>query len=114
MGKEGKRAGASTRIKERIYRRDSSRACVCVYSRNVDGEERREEVRMTEARGTETARHGAVKKSAFGGRKGMEKWRRKKKRRERDSGKEWNAVREGRKEIDREREKKRGWFGRVS
>lgn len=79
MGKEGKRAGASTRIKERIYRRDSSRACVCVCSRNVDGEERRGEVRMTEARGTETARHGAVKKSAFGGRKGMEKWRRKKK-----------------------------------
>lgn len=41
VGKEGKRAGASTRIKERIYRRDSSRACVCVCSRNVDGEERR-------------------------------------------------------------------------
>lgn len=79
MGKEGKRAGASTRIKERIYRRDSSRVCVCVCVVEMwtrDGEER---LRMTEARGTETARHGAVKKSAFGGRKGMEKWRRKKK-----------------------------------
>lgn len=70
--------------------------CVCVCSRNVDGG-RRGKVRMTEARGTETARHGG----AFGGRKGMEKWRRRKKKRERgmgregerDSGKEWNAVR---------------------
>lgn len=44
---------------------------------------------MTEARGTETARHGAVKKSAFGGRKGMEKWRRKKKK---ERERQWQRV----------------------
>lgn len=70
---------------------------------------------MTEARGTETARHGG----AFGGRKGMEKWRRRKKKgKEGWGGKEREIVQRvecserGEMEIDREREK--GWFGRVS
>lgn len=92
-----KKANALERARE--SRREHRRVCVCVCSRNVDGG-RRGKVRMTEARGTETARHGG----AFGGRKGMEKWRRRKKKRERgmgregerDSGKEWNAVRGGR------------------
>lgn len=63
------------------------RVCVCVVEMwTRDGEER---LRMTEARGTETARHGAVKKSAFGGRKGMEKWRRKKKK---ERERQWQRV----------------------
>lgn len=62
------------------------RVCVCVVEMWTG---RRGEVRMTEARGTETARHGAVKKSAFGGRKGMEKWRRKKKK---ERERQWQRV----------------------